>query len=216
MSLIHWLTDSCSHKLIGSLKFTDLLVQWFTDSLRRGTTDSLIQWFVGSLFHWFITLLSHCFIGSLSLWLADLLIGWCVDPLPFAHSLMHLTTLTVHGFCSANNFPAGHWFISYRNFNCSKLPPTRGPCTVWFTYMISQYIPSGSGITPEFKYSKTKTEWAPVMRSPKESAIVCPNLSFFSFGIIMINLEFGNAQVITAFQRNPSPSSVGACWFICV
>jgi hypothetical protein len=212
VSLIHWLTDSCSHRLIGSLKFTDLLVQWFTDSLRRGTTDSLI--------HWFNDLLVHCFIGSLHCWIVASLVH-CLC------ALMHLTTLTVHGFCSANNFPAGHWLLIevsiFRNFR-----PDAGRALPCMVYLYD--IPSGSGITPELKYNLQNQDWmSPNDAVPKRNcldldlalswfelyAIVCPNLSHF-FGIIMINLGFGNAQVITTFQRNPSPSSVGACWFICV
>ena len=126
------------------------MIHWFIETWNHWFIDSLIQWFVGSLFHWFITLLNHCFIGSLSLWFADLLIGWCFDPLPFAHSLMHLTNLTVHGFCSANNFPAGHWFLIevsiFRNFR-----PDAGRALPCMVYLYD--IPSGSGFLRMSQFS---------------------------------------------------------------
>jgi len=150
------------------------VIHWFIETWNHWFIDSLIQWFVGSLFHWFITLLNHCFIGSLSLWFADLLIGWCFDPLPFAHSLMHLTNLTVHGFCSANNFPAGHWFLIevsiFRNFR-----PDAGRALPCMVYLYD--IPSGSGITPELKYNLQNQDWmSPNDAVPKRN---CLDLDLF-------------------------------------
>ena len=73
--------------LIGSL------TPWFNKSPTHKFTHSSVPWFMGSLIFWFIGLytgpVAHGFFHVSSL----------ASQPPRAHSLMHLTTWTVHCFC---------------------------------------------------------------------------------------------------------------------
>ena len=105
-------------------------------SLARGATDSLSRWTVGSLWfvsllfhwvvefrHWFTDPLVHCFIASFIQLCSDSFTSfhWASEQ-PSAHSLIHLTTATLHGFCIVKAF-LHRPLISYSHVLFSKLPP---------------------------------------------------------------------------------------------
>jgi hypothetical protein len=120
-SLNHWFVDSLFHWL------TEPLNRWFI-ALLHWIVESVVHWFIDSVIHWFIDLLIICdmiYADFLFHWSTDSWINWILDSFvhsvsfselcmdsfislssqqPFAHSLMRLTTSTLHGLCIAKAF----------------------------------------------------------------------------------------------------------------
>ena len=138
-------TGSLLHWLIGSLNslmhwFTESLFHWIIDSL---LIDSLNFWFIGSLNHWF----THRFTGSLVGWfiesllrcLIDSWIHWSIGSLVHSFSCARILSCHVIGTsqlqpltASASQKYSSRPLISYSHFPCLKLPPWRGPGTIWY------------------------------------------------------------------------------------
>ena len=147
-SFIRWLIDSLVHPFIESVYhrfavssahsssiywFTDSLIPWFYNSLIRwfvessvSWIDALIHWIIDSLAHWFIDSWIPSFIDSLIRWFVQLAVhGLChaislASQPPFAHSLLRLTTSTLHCFCMSKTFLLAINFLLlvsfFRNF----------------------------------------------------------------------------------------------------
>ena len=99
--LIHWFTETSAH----------WLMDWFTKPLIDCIIESLIHrltnLFIDSFLHWFIRSAVHGFFHEMSL----------ASQQPFAYSLVHFTTSTIHCFCMAKTFLCALINISFfRNF----------------------------------------------------------------------------------------------------
>ena len=159
-SLIQWFVESLIRWF--NAWFTDSLVHWFMASPIYWFTRSLIHWFIALLLRWFIASLINWLIGSSSDSLIRCLfpssIYWFIDSMPhwlmvigslihgffhaislssqqrFAHSLMHLTTLTLRCFCIPKTFyrPSS----SYSCFIFSKFMFRRVPGSMWYVYFL--------------------------------------------------------------------------------
>ena len=144
-ALIHSASVSLNQRFISLViqSLMDSLIVWFIDSLIHWVIDLSIHWFTGWLVHWLLGSLSHCFVAPLIHELADSLIDWFIvhcffhsvvhgffhvmslaSQQPFANSLMHLTTSTLHGFFIAKK--SFRSLISFSHVLFSKLPPGAG------------------------------------------------------------------------------------------
>ena len=117
---MHWFIASLNHR------FIDSSINWIIDSLIHSFVDSLIHWFIGSLIHW-------CSVGSFTQLCTDSFLSfhwhlnhhfhprWCTSQLQPLRA-------------SASQKRSYRALISYSHLLFSKLPPRRGPGTIWFGY----------------------------------------------------------------------------------
>lgn len=137
------------HKLIQWVRW----LIWHIDSLNQ-------QWW--SLTHWFIgsdsstQQFTRSLVHSISCaWILS--ISFASQP-PSAHSLVHLTTWTIHCFCIAQTLPIGHWFLMamslFRNFR-----PAAG-----------RTLPGRHGASPHHKWT---VAWCVASCSARSFYLVC-------------------------------------------